>query len=53
MSLAMTPIRLHEFQDYCSCTAANTIVLLINMGAVSYAYECKYSGCSCRLPCKM
>jgi len=34
-----------------SGTAASTVVLLISMGAISYAYECKYSGC--RLPCKM
>jgi len=26
-----------------SCTAASSVVLLISMGAICYAYECKYS----------
>jgi len=26
-----------------SCTAASSVVLLISMGTICYAYECKYS----------
>jgi len=37
-----------------SCTAASSVVPLISMGAICYAYECKYSERNmCFLSCRL